>query len=674
MSIEGATLWRQQHNQEQEAARNRETSMVDAALSNPNLQRNSPEWQSLVHRRMQLMTPQESTSFISRIGALIHGQKLAPAQPGQQSQPARPAQHSTEPTTNLPPTSGVLDWPVQPSTGKAAEGAPTHPFKHSTVLAHIEQGLKGLESRLKGVAQPVASAPKDESWKAAVERNYTTPEELKLHAQAESEKAKLEQIKTTAASKPPTQIRQTFKTAGDMLPEGATDENGNAIERDPNTIWQRDPMDPTKWQQIPGQWSIHTVGNRAMRVNAQTGESELLRDGNGNELSPVQLGRMGYRQIMSPVGLVWAKTGYTPNTTPATPPPAPKVSKGDLEESPLDHPENLPPTPEGEPPNPTLKIRPGADRRAKNDESIANGPALAAPSPSVQALNKKLNSKRSASRQIPTGSTTAAAAPAHAAPAKSGEKAWQTWPSPLGSMVRSAGQAKLAQDAAHTFEDARVQITGKPGDKPMWEESWIFDNPRLRNAIQSAVQLSAEQLPKDQAGILAAFLTRLPIQGRITNMNAAKDEVVKLGGNEANDLLTSFQELNTAMMGIRKQLNAPAAVAIVDRILQEGPVFSVNGHEFVFRTAKLLDGMAALARTTPGINPSYAKKIDDLSMHIRSLLQHPVSSKAPQVPSSTGAPKKSKSLAAAMALPFNKGKSKEQVSEDLKKHGYEVAP
>ena len=203
--------------------------------------------------------------------------------------------------------------------------------------------------------------------------------------------------------------------------------------------------------------------------------------------------------------------------------------------------------------------------------------------------------------------------------ARAREGDFKDWPSPLGNMVRSPGQARLAQQTAQTLTQVQGQITGRTkGDKPLWEFSTIYDDPELRNAMQTALRLSAGRDAAPEGGMFGQLTAgvRSGIDTRI--LNQALNTLQKKGGQEALTALGRLQEYRNSLVAVRTLSKAPATQSTIQSVLQEGPFMALNSQDFRSRLSNNLNTLIQGDIAIVGINPSYTKKLDDLDAYIQN--------------------------------------------------------
>ena len=142
------------------------------------------------------------------------------------------------------------------------------------------------------------------------------------------------------------------------------------------------------------------------------------------------------------------------------------------------------PTPVGEP---TLKTRPmsGQSNPPNGGEVNSTEPPPregAVPSASQQALNNRLNAKRSVARQVPTGTAPATAL------AKTGIYPDPPPPFAPGTML---SQGKTTKPVIAKADAVAANIFGGGDEKPIWTNAAMFDDPKIRTVLNTALTMNA---------------------------------------------------------------------------------------------------------------------------------------------------------------------------------------
>jgi hypothetical protein len=151
------------------------------------------------------------------------------------------------------------------------------------------------------------------------------------------------------------------------------------------------------------------------------------------------------------------------------------------------------------------------------------------------------------------------------------------------------------------------------GNDPLWNYADLFDNPQTRRAINLALTATMNPTPTSVAiaGIKEALGTKFGItnwaQGtQSNNVTETRDQVQKIGGDRALELVDRLAELKGAIPTLRTITGASAAQASIAPLLQESPVInSSNSFDFRKRIALMERSMASALRADPTINQNY---------------------------------------------------------------------
>ncbi len=298
-----------------------------------------------------------------------------------------------------------------------------------------------------------------------------------------------------------------------------------------------------------------------------------------------------------------------------------------------------------ETPTPELKTRPNVSSQAPTVPSPMAGP------------NARLNAKKSLSKQVPMENGVMPPAPQPFAP---------------GTFM---SQGKTTKPVVAKANAVAANIFGGNGEKPIWDAAEMYDNPELGKALNTALTLNALTIPgtEDDPGYMKTLETAVGItkwsQQQIRDANVrARKEVERLGGREALNMFARLAGMQEDLTALRAVTGSSAAQGSIKTMVRAAPVYNVSSaQDFRNQLAVTLNTAAAGLSAYPEINPQYVDWWKQGARLARG--STPKAKDAPEVPGQT---KGAWSLAAAMALPVNKGKSAEQVQADLKKHGYDV--
>ncbi len=592
---------------------------------------------ALMSDYLATQAPEKHGSIIARIAGLITGkQKHAPGETA-----PTPPPPSTAPSTagwNL--QSGL---PAQPEQVQAAPTPtpapePTHPFAHNTVY-------QGILNRLKTFDHPVEQGPKQTPFIVRNAQYYKSPEEIKQGAETALEnlkqKGRLEVAKARGANARPVADNRAAFALDDAI---SLQENSGRVFADS----QGEEIDlgelkragvPLKLIPVlrPGQEPYYIVANQTDRIQVIGNQVVTLPE--LGTTTPAQEAALGAKNL----GTSTTKTETSPSgeqVVAGTHAVSPRTGTVPTAQSGI---------PTGAPTAPVLHQRPSA-------------PAVVIPP------------------QTPTGVT-----PTHV----------------LNHAIRPTGTGEsqdILPNIQHmTSANARLATKAQPAVTAL---IGMFGDPRNPQVKSMADFASLSNDPHAQMVLGKAFQLLDQEMGEVndSNMIATLGNLAGWGGFRADVASRIQREAGTAMTPQEKEYFDTAIASMADIIgsrsaTGQSPArFSVKamqnelpliGTSSVTDESSYLTKMNTISRQIEvGLNamPDNKRALNYLRKRQNDMIQqgnraskklNPVSSQAPDT-SNIG--KKAKSLAAAMALPINKGKSKDEVTADLKDRGYKVAP
>ena len=270
------------------------------------------------------------------------------------------------------------------------------------------------------------------------------------------------------------------------------------------------------------------------------------------------------------------------------------------------------PQPPGTPtPEPTLKTR-------LVSTATPQPPSVGATNQT--ALNAKLNGKKSQSKQVPTAPGVVPPPPPPFAP---------------GTMLT---QGRSAQPVVASMNTVAAQVFGGDGEKPIWENAYMFDNPGLRTALNKALTLNALSIPgtEDDPSFMQTLATAAGITGwsqqQIQQANVqARQDLQKLGGDDALNMFARMAGMQEDLSALRAATKGSAAQGSIRTLVRAAPVYNVESSKnFRDQLAVTLNTASAAMSGYPAINPAYLEWFKKGAQMARGA--SPVSSKTPSAP------------------------------------------
>lgn len=267
---------------------------------------------------------------------------------------------------------------------------------------------------------------------------------------------------------------------------------------------------------------------------------------------------------------------------------APSGTPGMTPQAPL----AAPPSPQTSQPSPTLKQRPQTAAAEKTLDTVPLSPPKLPPSPSAQAVVKKANQGRSQSKQIPQ---------------PSGEQM-----PPAFAPGTPLTQGRPAMPVVSAMSVVASNIFGSHGDKPIWDNAWMYDKPELRQALNNALTLNAIQHPDvEEPGLLDGLKRTLGItqwtQEQINQAEVdARQKVEQLGGPEALKQFNRMAAMQEDLSALRAATKASAAQGSLNLAVRAAPVYNISSaQDFRNQLGTMLATAVSSMHGYPMINPAY---------------------------------------------------------------------
>lgn len=247
------------------------------------------------------------------------------------------------------------------------------------------------------------------------------------------------------------------------------------------------------------------------------------------------------------------------------------------------------------------------------------GPAAKTPAQvNSDAITKKLNQKRSASRQIPPPSSSNGAPPPAFAP---------------GTMLT---QGRNAEPVVASMNTVAAQIFGGNGEQPIWNNAWMFDNPNLRTALNKALTLNALAIPgtEEDPSFTQTLATAVGATGwtqeQINNANVqARQDLQSIGGDQALDMFARMAGMQEDLSALRSATRGSAAQGSIRTLVRAAPIYNVSSSQnFRDQLGVTLNTAAAAMSGYPAINSKY---IDWWKQGAQKARGAPVSANAPKL-------------------------------------------
>lgn len=215
------------------------------------------------------------------------------------------------------------------------------------------------------------------------------------------------------------------------------------------------------------------------------------------------------------------------------------------------------------------------------------------PSPSAKAVVDKLNQNRSQSKHIPQPAGDAM--PPAFAP---------------GTLLQ---QARPAMPVVSAMSVVASNVFGAHGDKPLWENAWMYDNPNLRQALNNALTLNALHIPgtEENPSLMESLKTAVgATQWSQEQINQAavqaRQEVERLGGPEALKQFAREAAMQEDLSALRAATKASAAQGSLNLAVRAAPVYNISSsQDFRNQLGTMLSTAVSSMHGYPGINPAY---------------------------------------------------------------------
>lgn len=560
----------------------------------------------LLQQYTQLNSPEQHASFAQHLHGLIFGHPTPHTQQPALSPNSSPVPPAPDP--NAAPASAPPAPVEQPHPMGAA--APNHP------LHAITGGIKALGDAIKNHAGafanplPAQNAPDP----ALMAKYYRDPAEVQAE-RAQALATTHGQFQVEAAKARGANVRPFH--VGDANTEDAIaklklmpgieyqDEQGNPITE---AMLSEAPqyMKLAEFRQGPNTF-YKLIDQRSKETNIggvkyQVNELGAIKPADSTALGQAATDKDTTHQVpgMNPgevVTLHGTQAPVRPGMTPAPPsavaPPTSGVPDSG-QAAPV------------EPPAPTLKARP-----------VSTKVPTLPPSPSQAALAAKTNAGRSQSKQIPIPS--GAPMPPPFAP---------------GTML---SQGRAAQPVVGAMSVVAANVFGGNGEKPLWDNAWMYDNPQIRKALNNALTLNALANPgtEDNPTLMQTLATAVGAtqwsQEQINDANVqARQELQRLGGPEALKQFAREAALQEDLSALRTATKASAAQGSIRTLVRAAPVYNISSsQDFRNQLGTTLGTAAASMRGYPAINPKY---VDWWDRGVSAAKGGPVSNNAPKTP------------------------------------------
>ncbi len=575
----------------------------------------------LMSQYSALNAPEQHASFAQHLHGLIFGKPETNAQQpalSPNSSPNSPQADPNAPPAAAPPAPVEQPHPMGPA-------APNHP------LHAITGGIKALGDAIKNHAGAFANPlppPQNPIDPALIAKYYRDPGEVAAErAQAlwgergqNALAVAQERTKALLAGKPPRPVGD-FITIPHLIEQ---------MQQDPDMVVtgaDGHPYSAAQLSELPQGFLAHAYmkGNDVL-FGFGDPKSKMWNIG-GKDIEVPSYGPVNQENstVLGTATGALAKTHQVPGMNPGetvnltTKPVATPGMTGAAHSVPVappSPPAAVPPpgvsspdqgsTPGVEPPTPTLKTRP----------TSANVPTLP-PSPSQAALAAKTNAGRSQSKQIPL--PTGAPMPPPFAP---------------GTML---SQGRAAQPVVGAMSVVAANVFGGNGEKPLWDNAWMYDNPQIRKALNNALTLNALANPgtEDNPSLMQTLATAVGAtqwsQEQINDANVqARQELQRLGGPEALKQFAREAALQEDLSALRAATKASAAASSIRTLVRAAPVYNISSsQDFRNQLGTTLGTAAASMRGYPAINPKY---VDWWDRGVSAAKGGPVSNNAPKTP------------------------------------------
>jgi len=199
-------------------------------------------------------------------------------------------------------------------------------------------------------------------------------------------------------------------------------------------------------------------------------------------------------------------------------------------------------------------------------------------------------------------------------------------------------QGRSAQPVVASMNTVAAQVFGGDGEKPIWENAYMFDNPGLRTALNKALTLNALSIPgtEDDPSFMQTLATAAGITGwsqqQIQQANVqARQDLQKLGGDDALNMFARMAGMQEDLSALRAATKGSAAQGSIRTLVRAAPVYNVESSKnFRDQLAVTLNTASAAMSGYPAINPAYLEWFKKGAQMARGA--SPVSSKTPSAP------------------------------------------
>lgn len=174
-------------------------------------------------------------------------------------------------------------------------------------------------------------------------------------------------------------------------------------------------------------------------------------------------------------------------------------------------------------------------------------------------------------------------------------------------------QGRVAEPVVASMNTVAAQVFGQNGEQPIWSNAWMFDNPKLRTALNRALTLNALAIPgtEDDPSFTQTLATALGVTGwsqeQIQQANVqARQQLQQLGGDKALEMFARMAGLQEDLSALRSATKGSAAQGSIRTLVRAAPVYNVaSSQNFRDQLGVTLNTAAASMSGYPAINPQY---------------------------------------------------------------------
>ena len=569
--------------------------------------------QQALDAMQKVYSPDHHATLAEHIHGLIFGPKQAQGAP-------RSSQASTLPPT---PVEGAGQPIAPPAT------APAHPFAHNPVYGDILKGLDALGSHLKAAVHP--NGPQQPLPKLSTFAGIEAPDATDLLAE---KYAKYEELAKGKTPEEQERLAELFGIKhGSVAVKNVVSPDGKRTQAVDVNSPEASALFAEGWKLAPTgaggyiRQGSHVVNpDDAIKLISDVGEKFPKQD--GTDWTADEIAKLPKGTVLSAF-IKGDQTFYAPfdeRTKTATwDNQVHQINEaGDISEATTN--------PLGAARVPTVGTHqvPGMNPGEKITLTSTTTPVtpqtkLTPVSPSQanrEAINGKLNGKKSKSKQVPAADSVAGIPPPAFA---------------AGTML---SQGRNAEPVVASMNTVAAQVFGGNGEPPLWSNAWMFDKPELRTALNKALTLNALAIPgtEDDPSFTQTLATSLGVTGwtqeQIQAANIkAREDLQSLGGDQATEMFARMAGMQEDLSALRSATKGSAAQSSIRTLVRAAPIYNVaSSKNFRDQLGVTLNTAAAAMSGYPAINPKY---IDWWKQGARAARGNPVSSNAPKVGSGT---------------------------------------